>query len=290
MRLFLFLWVFFFLPSFGAEVKIIATVNGEAISNTDLAQQQKVISMMVDGLKVSDSEALEALIRHHLFIDHAKKLGITIPEKSVSDAVEFFIERGLPNDISTASLEDYIRGELTYRKVIEELILPSIKISNEQVESQIPLLRQKQDGFNILQIGNETTELGWVNIDELNESIRKEVLKTSMGKETKFIGDNKFKVLDRENSLILFSNFELETQDKKTLEIQPKDLNKKSRDNLISATGTTTIDYEGKQIKVKVLNSNLKQLIRMELYENEAIKKEDELRKELLKNAVVVKK
>jgi hypothetical protein len=282
------------LLSFSVEIKIVATVNDNIISNQDLIDHQKVVSFLNDGLKISSAEALDDLTRQYLFVDQAKKLGIMVPEKNLENAIEFFTKQGLPDEVNLESLENYIRNELIYRKVVEDLILPTIQITDEQIESQKNLIRENQDSFNLAQISKsgEVINLGWLGIDDLNKNIKNAVLKTKVGNETKFIDDNKIKVLDKENNIILSSNFEVETQDKKTLNIQLKDLDKKSRDNLLKTLNDeyTTISYQNKKVKVKILNNDLQQLLKVELYKNEAIKREDDLKKELIKNAVIINK
>ncbi|QGR03003.1 peptidylprolyl isomerase [Ehrlichia ruminantium] len=153
-----FLLLIFYCTNAFANVKIVATVNGELISSLDL-EKRVAINKFFYNLSDDTSEkvALDSLIDEYIWKQEAEKLKITVSEQEVLAAVnQLFVMRGSnhkgnnSNDFKSYveqqgldydMLIQHIKSKLMWNKILMLKVVPYINVSNKEiVDSQESIL------------------------------------------------------------------------------------------------------------------------------------------------------
>jgi peptidyl-prolyl cis-trans isomerase SurA len=149
------------IPNFAkADVKIIAVVNGESITNTQLDQRVKIISSAANMANDSQTQekirkqAIEILINEILQRQEANNLGIQLTDKEFEYALKDLEQKnqikpgGFKDFVSskglnyTATLEQ-IKAGLIWKKVIARLIQPRVFVTDQEVEAKANSFSEK---------------------------------------------------------------------------------------------------------------------------------------------------
>jgi parvulin-like peptidyl-prolyl isomerase len=136
------------LNAYGIEDKVVAVVNNEVITNTELDSYIALFKLQYgyDGwlkLGMSEKEALEKLIEDRLVVQEAKKKGISIPERLIDAKIqeiknrlgsqEQFSEFLSTQGMSLSELRERIIEKMLSDKLIDMEIRSRILISPNQV-------------------------------------------------------------------------------------------------------------------------------------------------------------
>lgn len=138
---------------------VAAVVNDQPISFSDVRQRARMLLLSLGGAQPTQEQvqqitgqALEQLIDEHLQLEKAKEFDLEIDKAEIDDAVDgMAAQSGLTGDalksqllaagINPASLEDQMRAELAWNRVMSGLYGSRIRISDNQVDDQIERIR-----------------------------------------------------------------------------------------------------------------------------------------------------
>lgn len=142
----LILFVILYSSNVFADIKIVAVVNDELISNLDLEKRVAINKFFykVEGNAVKEI-ALNALIDESIWRQEAKKLKITVTEKDFLEAVkQFLVIKNLGNVDLKSYIEaqglDYklfvqhMKSKLLWNKILMLKVAPYIIISDKEVQ------------------------------------------------------------------------------------------------------------------------------------------------------------
>jgi peptidyl-prolyl cis-trans isomerase SurA len=119
-------------------------VNGEAISDSQVAQRLKLFA--IEG-KSGQKAAMEELINEALMMQEAKRLGITVTDSQVDEALlnvarnirvsqdnlrKLLQDRGVNID----TLKARLRANIAWGQVTQQAIMPRVQISDVELEKQ----------------------------------------------------------------------------------------------------------------------------------------------------------
>jgi len=131
------------LPAMAQNVRV--TVNGTAITDLQIAARVKLFAL--EGNNGGTRGATEQLIDEALQIAEAKRLGVTVSNAQVDDAL-LQISRNMnvskdklvsmlqQGGISTDTLEDRLRAAIAWNAVTERAIMPQVQISDLDLDQQ----------------------------------------------------------------------------------------------------------------------------------------------------------
>ena len=138
---------------------VAAVVNDQPISFSDVRQRARMLLLSLGGQQPSQEQvqqitgqALEQLIDEHLQLEKAAEFDLKISEDEIDGAVnDMAAQSGMTGDslksqllaagINPASLEDQMRAELAWNRVMSGLYGSRIRISDNQVDDQIERIR-----------------------------------------------------------------------------------------------------------------------------------------------------
>jgi peptidyl-prolyl cis-trans isomerase SurA len=138
-----------------------AVVNDEVISVFDLAMRTR-LAILASGLSNSPEvrsrlqrQVLRSLIDERLQLQEAERLDISVDKSQMEDAVsmlaqqnnmsrEQFLALLRNNDILPKALFDQIRGEMTWRSVVQRRLRPTVNIGDEEVDEVVERIRSSQ--------------------------------------------------------------------------------------------------------------------------------------------------
>ena len=147
--------LFALLPIFAvaSEYKIVAVVNGEAISNIQLNQRVDIIinsSGMDNNLsnrKRVTKEALEILINETLQKQEAAKFGIELTDNEVNESITDLEKKNkIPEDgfrnfieqkgLSYEATLEQVKAGLLWQKTLSRIVRPDLNITDQEIRSE----------------------------------------------------------------------------------------------------------------------------------------------------------
>ena len=151
---------------------IAAVVNDQPISFSDVRQRARMLLLSLGGQQPTQEQvqqitgqALEQLIDEHLQLEKAAEFDLEISKDEIDGAVnDMAAQSGLTGDalksqllsagINPASLEEQMRAEIAWNRVMSGLYGSRIRISDNQVDDQIEQLRaaSKKTQYRISEI------------------------------------------------------------------------------------------------------------------------------------------
>jgi len=151
---------------------IAAVVNDRPISFYDVRQRARMLLLSLGGQQPTQEQvqqitgqALEQLIDEHLQLEKANEFELEISPEEIDDAVNgMAAQSGLTGDalksqllsagINPSSLEEQMRAELAWNRVMSGLYGSRIRISDNQVDDQLDQLRaaSKKTQYRISEI------------------------------------------------------------------------------------------------------------------------------------------
>uniref|UniRef100_A0A3B0J1H3 Chaperone SurA n=1 Tax=Wolbachia endosymbiont of Aleurodicus floccissimus TaxID=2152762 RepID=A0A3B0J1H3_9RICK len=132
------------------EIKIVADVNGEPISNLDIERRINFINSLLGNQSVNREEVkpqiLRQLIDEIIIVSEAQKMNIELSNEELNNAVTLFLTQNLKlkadevdqyvkkNNVDLNTLKTQIKCQLLWNKIIEVGIVPLINISDQEVD------------------------------------------------------------------------------------------------------------------------------------------------------------
>lgn len=121
-----------------------ATVNGVSISDVQVAQRLKLFA--IEG-KSGSKAALDELVNEQVMIQEAKRLGITVSDAQVEEAVlqvarNIKVSRDKLNGIlnqagvNVDTLKDRLRANLAWNQVIQSVVMPRVQMSDVELDQK----------------------------------------------------------------------------------------------------------------------------------------------------------
>jgi peptidyl-prolyl cis-trans isomerase SurA len=151
---------------------IAAVVNDQPISFTDVRDRARMLLLSLGGQQPSQEQvqqitgqALEQLIDEHLQLDKAAEFDLEISKEEIDGAVEGMAAQSgitgadlktqlLAAGIDPSSLEEQMRAEIAWNRVMSGLYGSRIRISDNQVDDEIEQIRSatKKTQYRISEI------------------------------------------------------------------------------------------------------------------------------------------
>ena len=130
------------LPAGAASVKV--TVNGTPITDIQVAQRLKLFQL--EGRSGSKA-ATQELIDEVLMLAEAKRLGITVSDAQVGEALlnvarnikvsqDKLIQILSQNGVNVETLKDRLRASLAWNQVTQMAIVPRVRVSDADLEAK----------------------------------------------------------------------------------------------------------------------------------------------------------
>ncbi len=129
-------------PATAATVKV--RVNGEGITDFDIAQRLKLFSL--EG-RSGQKAASDELVNEALQMQEAKRLGITVTDTEVDNAmlnvarnVKLSVDKLqqvlASNGVGTKTLKDRLRASIAWSRITEQSIAPQVKFSELELDKK----------------------------------------------------------------------------------------------------------------------------------------------------------
>ncbi len=162
---------------------IAAVVNDDVITTYDL-RQRSLFMMATQGIEPTDeskrqilAQAMRNLVDEKLQIQEARKFDLTISPEAVANGVQNIISRnGISVDefaqrlaragISISTLEDQVRSEIAWQRIISGLYGQRIRISDAQIDETLTRVSANADkpSYRVAEIFIEATpDIGGMN-------------------------------------------------------------------------------------------------------------------------------
>lgn len=176
---------------FGSGLKIVATVNGEMVSNKDLQQRANLLALTTGiqinakNKKMVTERALQNTIDEKIKLQEAKKQNVHISEEEVQDAYRSF-ERsnGVPAGRFASVLKQYqvsrdvfmtqIKANLLWNKLVARRMGGNIDVSSREVEDEFSRIKKDMDTPKYMVSEIVIKKKDAEHIDELVEILRKD--------------------------------------------------------------------------------------------------------------------
>jgi peptidyl-prolyl cis-trans isomerase SurA len=154
-------------PVVPAMAATVVTVNGEPISDVQIDQRLRLFRM--EGNNTGRTGAMEQLINEAVQLQEAKRLGITVSNAQVDEAL-LQIARNLnvsrdrlqqmlqQGGVSGTTLQDRLRAAIAWNAVAETAVAPQVQISELELDQQAA--QQIADFQNFDYILKEVTFIG----------------------------------------------------------------------------------------------------------------------------------
>jgi peptidyl-prolyl cis-trans isomerase SurA len=143
------------------EQRIVAVVNDEVISGQDLSERLQLVTL-TSGIADSEQararlapQVLRSLIEEALQLQEAERLGITVEDAEIQQALANIAERNrmsvdtmqrffAQNGISLATLLEQVRAQIAWVKVVNRQIVPQVTVTVDQLEMAVEEARQNE--------------------------------------------------------------------------------------------------------------------------------------------------
>ena len=145
------------LPAAAQNVR--ATVNGTPITDLQVAQRQKLFAL--EGNSGGSKGALEQLIDEAIQLAESKRIGITVSNAQVDEALlQIARNMNLSQDrlvsmlqqggVGMDTLEDRLRAAIAWNAVTEQAIMPQVQISDLQLDQDAAAKVQAYQTFDYI--------------------------------------------------------------------------------------------------------------------------------------------
>ena len=143
------------------EQRIVAVVNDEVISAQDLNERLQLVTL-TSGIADSEQararlapQVLRSLIEETLQLQEAERLGITVEQAEIQQALANIAERNrmtveamkrlfAENDIDLATLLEQVRAQIAWVKVVNRQIVPRVTVTVDQLEMAVEEARRNE--------------------------------------------------------------------------------------------------------------------------------------------------
>ena len=145
------------MPALAQSVRV--TVNGQPITDMQIAQRVKLFAM--EGNNSGQRGAMEQLIDEALQLGEAKRLGITISNAQVDEALQQVARNvNLSQDklvamlqqsgVGMDTLRDRLRAALAWNGVTQQAIMPRVQVSDVELDQQAASQVQAYQNFDYI--------------------------------------------------------------------------------------------------------------------------------------------
>jgi peptidyl-prolyl cis-trans isomerase SurA len=143
------------------EQRIVAVVNDEVISAQDLNERLQLVTL-TSGIADSEQararlapQVLRSLIEESLQLQEAERLGITVEDAEIQQALANIAERNrmtvdamrrffAQNGINFATLLEQVRAQIAWVKVVNRQIVPQVTVTVDQLEMAVEEARRNE--------------------------------------------------------------------------------------------------------------------------------------------------
>ncbi|HEX2478161.1 MAG TPA: peptidylprolyl isomerase [Geminicoccaceae bacterium] len=143
------------------EQRIVAVVNDEVISEQDLNERLQLVTL-TSGITDSEQararlapQVLRSLIEETLQLQEAERLGITVEDAEIQQALANIAERNRmtvetmqrffeQNGIDLDTLLEQVRAQIAWVKVVNRQIVPGVTVTVDQLEMAVEDARQNE--------------------------------------------------------------------------------------------------------------------------------------------------
>jgi peptidyl-prolyl cis-trans isomerase SurA len=143
------------------EQRIVAVVNDEVISEQDLNERLQLVTL-TSGITDSEQararlapQVLRSLIEETLQLQEAERLGITVEDAEIQQALANIAERNRmtvetmqrffeQNGIDLATLLEQVRAQIAWVKVVNRQIVPRVTVTVDQLEMAVEDARRNE--------------------------------------------------------------------------------------------------------------------------------------------------
>lgn len=145
------------MPAMAQSVR--ATVNGTPITDLQVAQRQKLFSM--EGNRGGSKGALEQLVDEAIQLAEAKRLGITVTNAQIDEAL-LQIARNMnvsqdklvamlqQGGVGMETLKDRLRAAIAWNAITEQAIMPQVQISELALDQEAAAKVQSYQTFDYI--------------------------------------------------------------------------------------------------------------------------------------------
>ncbi|MET3925860.1 peptidylprolyl isomerase [Devosia sp. 2618] len=144
-------------PSFAQSVRV--SVNGTPITDSQIAQRVRLFA--IEGNKTGSRGATDQLIDEAIQLAEAKRLGITVTNAQIDDALQQIARNmnvskdkliGLlqQGGVGMDTLRDRLRAAIAWNAVTEQAIMPQVQVSDLQLDQQAASKVQTYQTFDYI--------------------------------------------------------------------------------------------------------------------------------------------
>ena len=160
-----------------AQQNVHVTVNGTPITDMQIAQRARLFA--IEGNSGGTRGATEQLIDEAIQIAEAKRLGITVTNAQIDDALlqiarnmnigqERLVALLQQGGVGTETLKDRLRAAIAWNTITEQAIMPQVQISELELDQQAANKVQDYQSFDyilkeIIFVGNGSGRSGQAN-------------------------------------------------------------------------------------------------------------------------------
>jgi peptidyl-prolyl cis-trans isomerase SurA len=143
-------------PAGAASIKV--TVNGTPITDIQVSQRLKLFQL--EG-RSGNKAATEELVDEALMLQEAKRLGITVTDAQVNDAL-LGVARNIKvssdkltqilnqNGVNVDTLKDRLRATLAWNHVTQQAIMPRVQLSDVELEQKAVAKLDPSNSFDYI--------------------------------------------------------------------------------------------------------------------------------------------
>lgn len=173
----------------GFEIKIIARVNNEIITNEDINKEKRILSYFINNSynNAIDKIALNNLIETLIKRQEIKKKNIDIPKSESLKYLKLVLEKNNKSledfnlKLNKKIYEDYllenIKTELSWHKLINDMFSNNININMDEVISKSNEKNENKNKIEILILNEKNKKLQSISETYFNEVKNKSLIK-----------------------------------------------------------------------------------------------------------------
>jgi peptidyl-prolyl cis-trans isomerase SurA len=144
-------------PAMAQNVR--ATVNGTIITDLQVAQRQKLFAL--EGNRGGSKGALDQLVTEAIQLGEAKRIGITVSNAQVDEALlqiarnmkvsqDKLVSMLQQGGVGMDTLKDRLRAAIAWNAVTEQAIMPQVQISELSLDQEAAAKVQAYQGFDYI--------------------------------------------------------------------------------------------------------------------------------------------